>query len=159
MGLVKQVMGAFRRFSISKMGQAYAALSIEIVANRTSDNPKDYHGTARYIASMISEGQLNATLAPADDIRRSVLRFPMGPPARSEGQMNEDLQKQLTRTEVLTSHVREIDRKLGLRKEYIEWAKKAEKNKEMGPNGEIDPNPFPAPDIFGVDDEDVMGGI
>ena len=155
LGLVKQVVDAFRRFSISKLGQVYDALRIADVAQRTSDNPDDYDGTAWHVASMISEGQLNATLTQAD-VGRSVLRFAMGPPARTEEQMNEDLQKQLIRTTTLTNHVKEVDRKLGLNKEYIDWAKKAEKNKDLGPNGEIDPVPFQGPDVYGVEDEDMM---
>ncbi len=159
-GLVFQVIDAFRRFSILKLGQTYAALTIAGIAKRTSDNPNDYDGTARYLTSMISAGHLNATLAQAGDIQKWVLRFAAsstsGPLARTEEQMYEDINKQLARTTMLSNHVKELDRKMGLSKEYIDWAKKAQKSKELSPNGDLDPSHFHGPDDFAPEDEDMM---
>ena len=159
-GLVLQVLDAFRRFSILKLGKTYAALTIADVAQRTSDNPEDYDGTARYVTSMISAGQINATLTQADDVRRWVLRFATssrtGSLARTEEQLNDEINKQLGRTEMLSYHVRELDRKMGLSKEYIESVKKAQKNKDLSPNGDLDPDGFHGLDDFAPEDEDMM---
>ena len=159
-GIVLQVMDAFRRFSILKLGQTYAALTIAEVAQRTSDDPNDLDGTARYLMLMISNHQLNAALTKAEDVGRWVLRFgassTTGPLARTEEQLNEEINKQLTRTAILSNHVRELDRKMGLSKEYIEWAKKVPKDKELSPNGDLDRGPFQGPDEFGPEDEDMM---
>lgn len=159
-GLIFQVIDAFGRFSILKLGQTYVALTIADITKRTSDNPNDYNGTARQLMSLISAGQLNATLTQADDVRNWVLRFATssttGPLARTEEQINEEINKQFTRTTALSNHVKELDRKMGLSKEYIDWAKKAQKGKELSPNGDLEPSHFHGPDEYGPDDEDMM---
>ena len=153
-------MDAFRRFSILKLGQTYAALTVAEVAERTSDNPKDFGETARYLMLMISNRQLNATLTKFEGVGRWVLRFATssttGPLARTEEQLNEEISKQLARTTILSNNVKELDRKTGLSREYIEWAKKLPKDKELNSNGDLDPGPFQGSDVFGPEDEDMM---
>ncbi len=159
-GLVLQVIDAFRRFSILNLEQTYAALTIADVAQRTSDDPCDYEGTALYVTSMISACQLNATITKGGDTQNWVLRFATsstaGPLARTEEQLNEEINKQLVRTAILSNHAKELDRKMGLSKEYIEWVKRAPKDKELSPNGDLDPGRYQAPDDFGPEDEDMM---
>lgn len=163
MGLVFQVIDAFRRFSILKLGQTYIALTIADVAKRTSDNPNDYNGTAHHLMSLISAGQLNATITQANDVRNWVLRFATssttGPLARTEEQINEEIIKQFAHTTALSNHVKELDRKMGLSKEYIDWAKKAQKSKELSPNGDLEPSHSHGPDEYAPDDEDMMGDL
>ena len=159
-GMVLQVMDAFRRFSILKLGQTYAALTVAEVAQRTSDDPYNSDETARYLMLMISNGELNATLTKVEDVGRWVLRFATssttGPLGRTEEQLNEEINKQLARTTILSNNIKMLDRKMGLSREYIEWAKKVPKDKEFSPNGELDPGPFQGPDHFGLEDEDMM---
>lgn len=163
MGLVFQVVDAFRRFSILKLGQTYTALTIADVAERTSDNPNDYDETAQHLMSLISAGQLNATITQAGDVRNWVLRFATssttGPLARTEEQVNEEITKQFARTTALTNHVKELDRKLGLSKEYNDWTKKAQRSKELSPNGDLEPSHSHGLDEYGPDDEDMMGDL
>ncbi len=163
MGLVFQVIDAFRRFSILKLGQTYIALTIADVAKRTSDNPNDYNGTAHHLISLISAGQLNATITQANDVRNWVLRFATssttGPLARTEEQTSEDIIKQFSHTTALSNHVKELDRKMGLSKEYIDWAKKAQRSKELSPNGDLEPSHSHGPDEYAPDDEDMMGDL
>ena len=159
-GLVLQVIDAFRRFSILNLEQTYTALTIADVAQRTSDDPCDYDGTALYVISMISAGQLNATITQDGDIQNWVLRSATstttGPLARTEEQLNEDINKQLVRTTILSNHAKELDRKMGLSREYIEWVKRAPKDKELSQNGDLDPARYQGTDDFGPEDEDMM---
>ena len=119
-----------------KLQKTHVALHIRDVARRTSPNPADYLETLRYISSLILSGQLNATLVESsEDPAAAILRFPTasqpGPQTRSEEQLLEDLRAQTSRIVNLNDHVREIDRRLGLSKEYISSAK-VHKNKDPG---------------------------
>ncbi len=62
MSLVLQVLDAFRRFLILRLEQTYAAVPISIVARLTSPQPDNHAETEAYVNSLISSGQLNATL-------------------------------------------------------------------------------------------------
>lgn len=120
-----------------KLQKTYAALYIRDVAHRTSPDPADYLETLRYVSSLILSGQLNAILVEsAEDPATAVLRFSTasqpGPQTRTEEQLLEDLRAQTGRIVNLNDHVWEIDRRLGLSKEYIHSAKKMHKNKDAG---------------------------
>lgn len=124
-----------------KLQKTHVALHIRDVAHRTSPNPTDYLETLRYISSLISSGQLNATLVESsEDPAAAILRFPTasqpGPQTRTEEQLLEDLRAQTSRIVDLNDHVREIDRRLGLSKEYISSAK-TQKNKDPGGHAEF----------------------
>lgn len=155
-----QVIDAFRRFSILKLEQTYVALRISEVAEWTSPEPYDYAETANYVKSLISSQLLNADLVESsEDPQNWILRFALtptsGPQARTEQQLYEDLVKQANRTTKLTSYVRDADRRLGLSKEYIDWCKKASKNKDA--TNDINPTIFTSDDYIG--DEDMMADL
>lgn len=163
-GLVNQAFLAFRKFSVLQLAKTYAALTIAEVTRRTSRDPKDFGETGDYVRSLISSGQINATITEASsDPARWVLRFvdspSEGPQSRSEEQQYADLVRQTQKVECLWAHVREADRKLSLSKEYIQEAKKAKKSKggENGGNGShwdigMNVNDFD-------NDEDMMGDL
>lgn len=142
MGLVWQVIDAFRRFSILKLEKTYAALRIHQVARRTSPDPTDYEETAAYVAHLISGGYLNAILTQSSGSAETwILRFTgsttTGPQARSEQQQYKDLQRQISRTLKLGDYVRAADRRLTLHKDYLDSARKAQKAKDAGGNGDM----------------------
>ncbi|MCJ1389811.1 hypothetical protein MMC18_002668 [Xylographa bjoerkii] len=134
MGLVLQVLNAFRRFLILKLEKTYAALPISLVAQQTSPQPSNIAETESYLTSLIASGQLNATLVPSAET--SVLRFAStshdGPLARSEMQNFQDLQMQTEKFSYLTRHIKDTERRLELSKEYLEWARKNQKSKDAG---------------------------
>ena len=137
MGLVLQVLNAFRRFLILKLEKTYAALPISLVAEQTSPQPTNIAETASYLTSLIASGQLNATLSSSTNTAgTSVLRFAAtshdGPLARTETQNFEELQKQTERFTYLTRHIKDTERRLELSKEYLEWARKNQKSKDAG---------------------------
>jgi COP9 signalosome complex subunit 3 len=159
---VRQVIGAFRRFSILKLEKTYVALYIREVARRTSPNPADYRETVEYVRSLIASGQLNATLVESPEgAETAVLRFPTsshpGPQSRSEVQLLENLRAQTDRIGNLNDHVREIDRRLGLSKEYLDSAHNMLRPKDAG--GYMGFNSAaPANDDY-VADEDMMADL
>ncbi|KAI4134601.1 MAG: hypothetical protein LQ341_006003 [Variospora aurantia] len=155
--LVLQVPDAYRQFSIVRLDLTYAALPLLIVTQRTSPDSKDHAETAQYVAMMISNGQLNATLDRASQDPQSwILRFAMsssaGPQARSEQEQYEELVRQASRTAKLADHVRETDRKLSLSREYINWMKQA-KSEANAPQVED----LSTATAYPFDEEDIMG--
>ena len=162
-GLVRQVIHAYRQFSVQRLGKTYAALTIAEVTIRTSDNSDDHAETGQYVIRLISAGQLNANICQtSEDPATWILRFSNssedGPHARSEEQQHEDLMRQAEKIQAVVAHVKEADRKYGLSKEYIQEAKRVKKGKEAG-TGHEDGNPWiPAADGFDHD-EDMMAGL
>lgn len=158
LGLVFQILDAYRQFTVVKLGSTYAALPLPFVAQRISSNPNDIVETAQYIATMISNGRLNATLDQrTQDPQSWVLRFALspstGPYARSEQENYEELLKQAARNAQLAQHVRETDRKLSLSKEYINWLKQSKKDEGNPANEGHEISMLPSQH----DDEDIMG--
>ena len=137
-GLVRQVIDAYRQFSVSKLSHIFAALTISDIARKTSPAPNNFQETASYIQRLISTGKLNATISNKSGEHKTwIVRFSestSGPLARSEEQQHEDLIKQTRRVKVLIDHIRETDRKLGLSKDYINDAKKKRKTDGGGPD-------------------------
>lgn len=159
-GLVLQVVDAFRRFSILKLENTYVALRIAEVAERTSPDPKNYVETAHYIMTLIKSKQLNAELnETSEDPQHWILRFAQtptsGPQARTEQRQYSELLDQTRRTSRLIVHVRDVDQRLGLSKEYIDWAKKAQKTKDA--SNDFNLTMFSNDDYIG--DEDMMADL
>lgn len=144
MGLVWQILDAFRRFSILKLEKTYAALRIHQVAHRTSPDPTNYEETAAYVTQLISNGHLDAILTQSSGSAETwILRFTgstvPGPQARSEQQQQQyrDLQRQISRTLKLGDYVQAADRRLALHKDYLDSARKIQKAKDAGGNGDM----------------------
>ena len=163
LGLVLQVLDASRRFAIIKLGSVFAALSIHEVASRTSPDPSDYAETEAYIMTLISSGQLKATLSnpSSKSSGQSILRFtaneatPTSP--AQEAEFQRDLAKQMLRLKDLVAQVQEADKRFEMGKEYIEWKKKTRaKEEELAKvqNGGID---NVTDDM--MEDEDMMGDV
>ncbi|KAI9810393.1 MAG: hypothetical protein M1827_006279 [Pycnora praestabilis] len=136
-GLLIQILDAHRRFAIINLEKTYSTLSIPEISIRTSPTENDHTEVEAYIVSLISSGQLNATLFhPSDPQRPTMLQFASsstaGPQAQTEAVQYKDLQDQTMKIMRLAEHVKETDRRLALSKEYIEWMKKAKKNKGSG---------------------------
>lgn len=162
-GLLIQVLDALRRFSIQKLENTYVAVSIPEVGARTSPIPTNHSETEAYIVSLISAGQLNATLSQSGDPSKpSILRFSgtstTDQRSQSEATQYANLVKQTQKIKTLAEHVRVTDKRLCLSKEYIEWVKKAKKTKEAGGRA-ADGNPMDMTgDDYGVD-EDMMADL
>ncbi|KAL9593317.1 MAG: hypothetical protein Q9179_005947 [Wetmoreana sp. 5 TL-2023] len=159
--LVLQVLDAYRRFSIVKLGSTYAALLLPQVSQRTSPTPDDYVETAEYITLMINKGQLNATLdsrSRSSEPQSWVLRFATSsstsPPILSEQQRYEEMVRQAATSSALAEHIRATDRKFMLSKEYSEWMKRLKNDADSSGNGG---DAIMLPGQHPFDDEDIMG--
>ena len=161
MSLVLQVLSAFRRFLILKLGRTYAALPLPDVARVTSPAPINIAETEQYVTQLIASGQLNATLVPAPDSSKpSVLRFAAssaeGPLARSEAQQYEELVVQTNKMASLAAHMKGMDRRIELSKEYLDWTRKTRRvriNDEAGGMGGSALGVGDYADGWGVDDD------
>ena len=136
-------------------------MTIAHITRKTSPDPNDYAGTGRYVVSLISAGELNATISePSDDPKSWIIRFSDstgGPLARSEEQQHEALVKQTRKAEDLVCHIRELDRKVSLSKDYIGDAKK--RKKEHNGEGAEAGVTWPSHGEGFDHDEDMMGDL
>ena len=150
---MNQVIGAFRRFSVLKLGKTYAALRISDVAKRTSSAPMDFTETADYVKDLITSGQLKGTVTETgNDAGSWVLRFfDDAAEDRSEAQQFAEISEAKERIEKLGARIRESDHKLGLTREYLEWTKKTANQK-----GGAGPGIDPMTEDFMTIDEDMM---
>lgn len=134
-GLVRQVIDAFRQFSVKKLAKSFAALTVADIARKTSPDPNNHAETGQYVVHLICAGQLNATVSePSENPASWIVRFSdstSGPLARSEEQQFDALVKQTRKVKVLMDHIRETDRKLSLSKEYVGDAKIRRKAKDV----------------------------
>ena len=159
-GLVKQVIDAYRFFSIRQLGNTYAALPITEVTQRTSHDGGDHAETGNYLDYLISTGRLNASVAkPTNDPTSWILRFhesgEEGPLSRTEEQELDDLTQQMAKVHRLMQQIKEADRKLGLSKEYTQELRRARDSKQNGQPDSVDAwsgNAEPAIDL----EEDMM---
>lgn len=155
-GLVRQVIDAYRQFSVLRLEKCFAALTIADIARKTSPDPNDYAETGEYVVHLISTGKLNATISErSQDPKSWIVRFSdstSGPLARSEEQQQEALVKQTRKVKVLIDHIRETDRKLSLNKDYISDAKKRRKTEGLD-----DVNSWMERETPFEHDEDMMG--
>lgn len=142
-GLVSQVIEAYRKFSILELEKTYCALTIAEIARCTSPDPDDYAETGRYVVHLISSRQLNATISePSQDPATWIIRFSdsaSGPLARSEEQQYEALSKQTRKVKTLTDHIKEIDHKFSLSRDLIVDARRRKKEKTDQGGNEVEP--------------------
>lgn len=154
---------AFRQFSVLKLGNTFAALTVADVARRTSPDPNDYAGTGEYVIHLISTGVLNATISqPSDDPASWILRFSdstSGPLSHTEEQQQQHLEKQTRKIKLLMEHNHEADRKLSLNKDYIAETKKMKKARLNDLEGGVDEAPWPAQNDVYEHDEDIMADV
>lgn len=155
-GLVLQVYDAFRKFSVLRLANIYAALPLTEVARRTSPDASDLVETASYVASLIASGDLKASLNHSPDpTAPATLRFLSSKsfPWREAG-VNHDLRVHKAELQNILKHLQDSDHRLEISKDYIDklhWMKKQKEQeaKTGGVGGQLI-NDF---------DEDVMGDL
>ncbi|KAK2738735.1 hypothetical protein FQN55_000452 [Onygenales sp. PD_40] len=131
MGLVSQVLIAFRRSSILKLEKTFAALSIPDLASYLAPGDET---TDIFVAGLITEGRLRGCLMqPSNLSEPTILRFT--PSASNLGhsaeiQFQTYLTSQRNRLETLVRNVNGTDLKLELGREYVENLRKASRRAE-----------------------------
>ena len=138
-------------------------MTVADIARRTSPDPNDYAGTGDYVIHLISIGVLSATISqPSNDPASWIVRFSdatSGPLSYTEEQQHQHLEKQTLKIKSLIEHIREVDRKLSLNKDYIAEAKKAKNVRQNGLEGGGDENAYIAPIDAYEHDEDMMADL
>ena len=139
-GLVRQVVEAYRRFSVMRLGAVYAAMPMSGVARHISRTPEDLNEATTYISGLISSGHLNASLehdpsGSEDRLLRFLNSTSKSSAPRGEGQFA-DLVAQVERIKDISGEAQLLDRELGLSKESIQATKKARAGTDSdAPNG------------------------
>lgn len=161
-GLIRQVVDAYRISSVQHLSQTYAAMTITEITRRTSPDPNDLHDTGHFVTGLISSGALNASISqPSEDPASWVVNFncetKLLPSEQTEEQQYLDLRRQAGRIKTLMNQVAEADRQLGLSEAYIKEARKARKFEAEGGDDEHGPQHVGA---AGNDmDEDMMADL
>lgn len=133
-GLVLQVYDAFRKFSVLRLANIYAALPLTEVARRTSPEPSDVVEAASYITRLIVSGDLKATLTqPQDTTTPATLRFLTSSSVPgTEADLHYDLTAHKAELESILKHLQDSDHRLEISKEYIEKLRGLRRHKEQG---------------------------
>ncbi|KAH0538475.1 hypothetical protein FGG08_004924 [Glutinoglossum americanum] len=183
-GLMLLVLDAFHRFNIRHLEDTYSTLSVHDICQRdfialdtTSQNKPslpqahaDETATEQYILGMIERGELSATLShpPQAEEQRSLamVHFLPGSHGVSEVEQLRKAEEQVECTVAITEQIKNLDRKLGLSKEYIAWMHKNKKTaQQLGSSlGTLGPKQDGGDDLEAMDigweagiiDEDMM---
>ncbi|KAH0565889.1 hypothetical protein GP486_000719 [Trichoglossum hirsutum] len=148
-GLVLLVLDAFHRFNIRHLEDTYSTLSVHDISRRDfialdttlqgqPSLPRAHTNeaaTEQYILGMIERGELSATLShpPQTEEQQStaMVHFLPGSHGISEAEQLQKVEGQIARTVALTEQIKNLDRKLGLSKEYISWVQKNKKTSQQ----------------------------
>lgn len=156
-----QVLLAFERQSVLKLGSTFAAVTMTDVSQRTAVTDTDAYVMERYVMSLVVRKSLHATLLhPTRESDLTMLRFWIAhtlPSAGWETSVREQLSIEQRRLEILASGIHGSDNRLELGKEYVDYLRKSQSRNESNANdgitlGKVGDKEF---DI----DEDMMGDL
>uniref|UniRef100_A0A093XQN9 COP9 signalosome complex subunit 3 n=1 Tax=Talaromyces marneffei PM1 TaxID=1077442 RepID=A0A093XQN9_TALMA len=130
-GLVQQVLLSFRKKAVRCLGDTFAAVTTSDVSQRALSNSMDVRETERYIVALaVQEGFSTSLIHPSKDPNTSMLRFltdQSEPSIDLEISLEEQLQSQHQKLELLIRNIQTSDSKLELAKEYISHLRKTQK--------------------------------
>lgn len=117
------------------LGNTFAAVTTADVSQRALSNSMNVQETERYIVALAAqEGFSTSLIHPSKDPNTSMLRFLTGQSSESnidlEVSLEEQLQSQHEKLELLIQNIQVSDRKLELTKEYISHLRKAQKRND-----------------------------
>ncbi|KAJ5084308.1 hypothetical protein NUU61_008887 [Penicillium alfredii] len=154
LGLVSQVVNAFYRHTVVRLGRTFAALTVADLAKQALPPSTSKEVAESTIASLIMSGALNATLLhPPNHVGPTMLRFtamPSFPRLSDEVDMQVQLKGEQQSLETLMGHLVESNHHLGLSDEYVEYVHKGQ--------GWVNSGDVNLTEEDGFDmDEDIMG--
>lgn len=132
-GLANDVANHRQNLLVVHLEKQFASVPLDYVAAKLE---MTHDQTQRYLQQLIDNGSLNALLDKTTDASQAlILRFPQttkaGVATKSEVQLRDELVAQTRRIKDLSDYVHELDRKLSLSKEYLEYTRKMRRNKEQ----------------------------
>lgn len=155
-GLVAQVMNAFYKHTVIRLGKTFAALTMADLAEQALPWPTTEEDAESIIASLVMSSDLGARLLHSQKRTSStMLRLSAVshlPRLSHEMEMQVQLRNEGRSLKTLMSNLEQSNHQLGLSDEYID---NAQKNQLWAGSGEI-----PASEQVGLDmDEDIMGDL
>ncbi|KAL1967750.1 hypothetical protein VTN77DRAFT_2439 [Rasamsonia byssochlamydoides] len=133
-GLVLQVLCAFRRHSVLKLGATFSAVTMADVSRRASLAARDPFETELFVLSLVVSGKLNATLLdPRYASSSTLLRFSTLLPSSDavlEKSIREQLLVERQKLRALANNVQGSDKRLELGKEFVDYLRKSQKRND-----------------------------
>ena len=133
LGLIHEVLQAFRKFSVLRLGETFSALPLAEVARRTSPDPSNLLEIEQYVSNLIITGELKASISQDASNNNSflTLRFlTSSSTTKSEKQLHADLEKQKLKLTALLELISSDDHRLEISREYVEFLQKLKKGKD-----------------------------
>ncbi|KAF3921915.1 hypothetical protein ABW20_dc0101380 [Dactylellina cionopaga] len=141
-GIAEQCLENFRRLGIKALTNTYSTLSVEAIASRDLDVQVSRNGTTslgdleRYILDMIDRKEIKASLShlpPSSGSQNPTCMVSFHDLPASETDILKDLEAQIARTVQTTTQARQLDKKLGVSKEWINYTSKNRGRAGPGP--------------------------
>lgn len=156
-GLVTQVVDAFFRQTIVKLGKTFAALTVADLAKQVFPSPAEKMVTEADVSSLIMSGALDASLVQKQDpTELSILRFSTSlsfPRLSHELDIQSHLKKERLLMENLVRNLEEINNAIGMSEECLD-------NLQRGQAWAASNGTNPTPAEGGLEmDEDLMGDM
>ena len=108
-----------------KLSKTYSSLTVADVLKRTYLDSGNPGNAARQLQTLISRGQLNATLTQRGNNPETwILTFEDESGTKSEAQQLRELKDTEARLLELSARITESDQKIGISKEYLDWSRK-----------------------------------
>lgn len=145
------------RFYVSSLSRTFSAIPVANISNVVGGSVEEL---TDYLSNLIKGGSLNARIeqsAKADVgfVLRFFLDPTQGPLAKTERQQQQALFEQTERTNILAEHVKSVDYRLSLTREYVDHLKRANK-KSTTSGGDVMDTTW---DDSLEADEDIMGDL
>jgi len=143
-GLAVQCMDAFRRKQIIALRDTYVTLGVDEIAQKNfdvtgrGDDVGSREETERVILGMIERDEISASLSqsgPDPSMLQTTVQFDTG--HIDEADNLHALKEQIQKVVRLNAQVKQMDRKLGLSKEYIQYFNKQAKSSGGNTSGGI----------------------
>lgn len=151
---------------IIKLSKTYIALPISDITRYISGYPPDQIVTETYLSSLITTGQLNATIAPPmDSSRSSILRFAAspseGPLVPTEANKHENLAKSTSDMVKMANNIETVERMLELSKEYTDYARREARRQKENSGTRVQglPPQMTTSNYYGGVDEEMLADL
>jgi COP9 signalosome complex subunit 3 len=132
-GLMVEVFNAHRKFAILNLSNTYAAIPVSEVARLTSAEEHNDAETLAYLQNLININELHATITPSTSTSQSnqlILRFQPPSSAKTETQLAQTLASKQAELQALLKHVQDVEHRLEISKDYIEFLRKLKKQRD-----------------------------
>jgi COP9 signalosome complex subunit 3 len=133
-GLVLQVLRAFERHSVLKLGSTFAAVTMTDIPPHSFLSAKTSNELERYVMSLVVRQNISATLLqPANIWNPTMLRFrtaTVDPSSSWETSIRDHLFTERQKIKNLNNSIQGSDIRLEVSREYLDYLRKNQKRRE-----------------------------